>query len=107
MTVQMTRRDFIRSTAAGSLALTALGPSAISAGIKENRKPNLLFIWTDEQRADTMAVYGNTRIHTPNLNKDPGETTNLFDSGQHQDVIDRLSARIRKWQKKTEDTLVL
>ena len=27
------------------------------------RKPNLLFIWTDEQRADTMAVYGNTKIH--------------------------------------------
>lgn len=32
-------------------------------------KPNLLFIWTDEQRADTMAVYGNTKIHAPNLNK--------------------------------------
>ena len=27
------------------------------------RKPNLLFIWTDEQRADTMGVYGNTKIH--------------------------------------------
>ena len=27
------------------------------------RKPNLLFIWTDEQRADTMAVYGDTKIH--------------------------------------------
>jgi hypothetical protein len=26
------------------------------------RKPNLLFIWTDEQRADTMAVSGNTKI---------------------------------------------
>jgi arylsulfatase A-like enzyme len=33
------------------------------------RKPNLLFIWTDEQRADTMAVYGNTKIHAPNLNR--------------------------------------
>jgi arylsulfatase len=31
-------------------------------------KPNLLFIWTDEQRTDTMAGYGNTQIHTPNLN---------------------------------------
>ena len=33
------------------------------------RKPNLLFIFTDEQRADTMACYGNRWIHTPNLNR--------------------------------------
>ena len=30
--------------------------------------PNILFIFTDQQRADTMACYGNTLIHTPNLN---------------------------------------
>jgi hypothetical protein len=42
-----------------------------------------------------------------NLNKDLGETTNLFDSGRHQDVIERLSSRIRQWQKKTKDTLEL
>ncbi len=31
--------------------------------------PNLLFIFTDEQRADTLAAYGNTRIQMPNLNR--------------------------------------
>jgi len=31
--------------------------------------PNLLFLFTDEQRADTMAAYGNTRIEVPNLNR--------------------------------------
>jgi len=31
--------------------------------------PNLLFLFTDEQRADTMAAYGNRRIHTPNLDR--------------------------------------
>ena len=31
-------------------------------------RPNLLFIFTDEQRADTMAAYGNDHIRTPNLN---------------------------------------
>ncbi|MBM4048341.1 MAG: hypothetical protein FJ279_24835 [Planctomycetes bacterium] len=31
-------------------------------------KPNLLFIFTDEQRFDTMACYGNSHIRTPNLN---------------------------------------
>jgi len=30
---------------------------------------NLLFIWTDEQRADTMACYGNAQIKTPHLNR--------------------------------------
>ena len=31
-------------------------------------RPNILFIFTDQQRADTLACYGNTLIHTPNLN---------------------------------------
>jgi arylsulfatase A-like enzyme len=31
-------------------------------------KPNLLFLWTDEQRADTLAAYGNHRFKVPNLN---------------------------------------
>lgn len=32
------------------------------------RKPNLLFIFTDEQRADTLACYGNTFVRAPHLN---------------------------------------
>lgn len=31
--------------------------------------PNLLFIYTDEQRFDTLAAYGNRRISMPNLNR--------------------------------------
>lgn len=33
------------------------------------RKPNLIVFLTDQQRADTMACYGNTKVHAPNLNK--------------------------------------
>ena len=33
------------------------------------KKPNLLFLFTDEQRADSMAAYGNTKIDTPHLNR--------------------------------------
>jgi arylsulfatase A-like enzyme len=40
-----------------------------AASAARRRKPNLLFIWTDEQRADTMAVYGNSKIRVPNFNK--------------------------------------
>ncbi len=32
-------------------------------------KPNLLFLWTDEQRADTFAVYGNRTYRVPALNR--------------------------------------
>ena len=32
-------------------------------------KPNILFIFTDEQKQKTMRVYGNDRIRTPNLDK--------------------------------------
>ncbi len=31
--------------------------------------PNLLFIFTDEQRFDTLACYGNSRIRVPHLNR--------------------------------------
>ncbi|MXZ03488.1 MAG: sulfatase-like hydrolase/transferase [Chloroflexi bacterium] len=32
-------------------------------------KPNLLFIFSDQQRADTMAAYGNDWIETPGMNR--------------------------------------
>jgi len=57
-----TRRRFLTASAA------ALGATAMAAPEKR-RKPNLLVLWTDEQRADTLAVYGNRRIHTPHLNR--------------------------------------
>ncbi len=32
-------------------------------------QPNLLLIWTDEQRPDTLSAYGNTQTRTPNLDR--------------------------------------
>ena len=37
--------------------------------LPEKSKPNLLFIWTDEQQYFTMKAYGNEVIKTPNLNR--------------------------------------
>ena len=34
-----------------------------------SKKPNLVFIFSDQQRQDTMACYGNNWIKTPHLNK--------------------------------------
>ena len=36
---------------------------------------NLLFIFTDEQRVDTLSAYGNSRIAMPNLNALAKEST--------------------------------
>ena len=33
------------------------------------KKPNVLFIMTDQQRFDTIAALGNSHIHTPNLDR--------------------------------------
>lgn len=44
------------------------------AGVTENTKPNLLFIWTDEQQYFTMKAYGNEIIQTPNLDRLAGES---------------------------------
>jgi arylsulfatase A-like enzyme len=38
-------------------------------------KPNLLFLYTDEQRYDTLAAAGNTRIEMPNLNRLAAQST--------------------------------
>jgi arylsulfatase A-like enzyme len=63
MAKMTTRRQFMKSTAAAIVGLPLLNCGS------NRRRPNVLFIWTDEQRADTMKVYGNNKIHTPNLNK--------------------------------------
>ncbi len=39
------------------------------SSIPEKPKPNLLFIWTDEQQYFTMKAYGNDIIQTPNMDR--------------------------------------
>ena len=40
--------------------------------------PNLLFLYTDEQSADTLGAYGNEIIQTPNLDR-LAETSTVFE----------------------------
>jgi arylsulfatase A-like enzyme len=40
--------------------------------------PNLLFLYTDEQRCDTLEAYGNRRIAMPNINR-LARTSTIFD----------------------------
>lgn len=66
MTRLNSRRSFLRNVAA---ATTVAASTSFRANPSSRRKPNLLFLWTDEQRADTIDVYGNRRIQSPNLAK--------------------------------------
>jgi len=61
------RREFLRTSALG------LGSLAFShsrtAGAGAAKRPNILFVLTDDQRFDTMGCAGNTVIRTPNVDR--------------------------------------
>jgi hypothetical protein len=39
------------------------------ASAAEARKPNIVFLFADDQRPDTIAAHGNPNIRTPNLDR--------------------------------------
>src|SRR5688572_17457409 len=51
------------------LTLLLILSSVTSHRAAEPQKPNILFIFTDDQRADTIAALGNAVIKTPNLDR--------------------------------------
>lgn len=72
----LTRRDFLRDTggALGAASLAGLLPTscATRGGRRTEGKPgmlNVLYIMTDQQRADTLGCYGNPKVETPHLDR--------------------------------------
>ena len=61
-----TRRSFLRTMGLGAATLAAPAVVSRAAGAKPKR-PNVLFIFTDDQREDTVGALGNPHIITPNL----------------------------------------
>ncbi|HWG47604.1 MAG TPA: sulfatase-like hydrolase/transferase [Gemmataceae bacterium] len=59
------------------VALTMLfsTPAGRCADAPATRHPNVLFLFSDDQRADTIAALGNQHIRTPNLDRLAGEGT--------------------------------
>jgi arylsulfatase A-like enzyme len=49
--------------------IAVLGLLCVVLRAAEIEKPNILFLFTDDQRADTIAALGNGSIHTPNLDR--------------------------------------
>ena len=60
-----TRRDFLKTMGAGAAALTM--PRCATAGKVPGKHPNILFLFSDDQRFDTIHAFGNSRIVTPNM----------------------------------------
>lgn len=60
----MNRREFLGATAA--LALSGCSKKNV---YKEVAKPNVLFIFDDQLRADACSIYGGRNIQTPNIDK--------------------------------------
>jgi arylsulfatase A-like enzyme len=52
-----------------SIALTLSGLSFLSSSCNKEPKPNLIFIFTDQQAFDMLGCYGNNQIKTPNLDR--------------------------------------
>ena len=63
----LTRRTFLELSAAGFGGL-ALGPGS-GGGESQAGRPNILFIVTDDQRADTLGCAGNPIIKTPHVDR--------------------------------------
>ncbi len=61
------RLDFLQSLA-GAAVLSALPHLSMASDAKE-MKPNILFIWTDEQIFGMLSCEGNKDIQTPNLDR--------------------------------------
>ena len=63
-----TRREFIGLLAAGSAAFVSGKVAALGQDAK-TRRPNILFLMTDQHRADCLGCYGNSIIKTPNFDR--------------------------------------
>jgi arylsulfatase A-like enzyme len=65
----MKRREFIKTTAASAVGLM-LGQAALAGDNSKNQgRPNILFIMTDQQQAGMMSCEGNKWLKTPALDR--------------------------------------
>ncbi len=65
----VSRRDFLKAGAAGAITLAG---SAVAAGFPApaaTRRPNVLFIISDQLALEAISAHGCTDVHTPNIDR--------------------------------------
>ena len=63
----MKRREFIKTTTAAVMGLMLGCQTSTMDSLKKKRRPNILFIMTDQQHAGMMSCTGNRWVKTPAL----------------------------------------
>lgn len=66
MNRRMTRRDFLESS---GLALATLGLGFSASARQRDRRPNIVYIMTDQQYGGAMSCTGNPYLHTPAVDR--------------------------------------
>jgi arylsulfatase A-like enzyme len=75
MKATIDRRTFLKDAALGVSSLAFMGHTVYAASPAPDR-PNLLFILTDQWRAQATGYAGNPDVHTPHLDRLAGESVN-------------------------------
>lgn len=65
----MRRRDFLKHAGAGLILAGGLGYRALQAQTPKNKRPNFLFLFTDDQAFSTLNVLNNPEVKTPNMDR--------------------------------------
>ncbi len=71
----MNRRDLLKSAGVGAASLLLGGPSVRAEA--NLRKPNLVFVFADQWRAQATGYAGDKNVRTPNLDRLAGESINF------------------------------
>jgi len=74
----MSRRQFLLRLAGGAGAL-ALGPGLLRAAAQQQRKPNFIIIFTDDQGYQDLGCFGSPLIKTPNIDRMAAEGMKFTD----------------------------
>ncbi len=61
------RRDFLEAVGLGAASLAV--PGCVVGGERTDRRPNIVFILTDDQRYDAMSCAGHPWLKTPNMDR--------------------------------------
>jgi len=77
-TVKINRRQLLKTAGAGTASLMlGSSPDFQVSGGETCRKPNLVFVFADQWRAEAAGYAGNQVVRTPNLDRLAGESFNF------------------------------